>query len=407
MATQEYPAMGRILHKAIGQCFQDIYSNVHGGLDEWSKFWQVVAQYFKGQPYVLGYELINEPWAGDVYKDPLLYLPGEAGSKNLMPSYKKIASDIRQIDNETALFFEPVTYGMILNGKVGGTGFTETPDKNSVLTYHYYCWFARSGSDTKPYSNFSKAACDGSIGLGPDVYRAIDQDRRELQVPAFMSEWGGKSPRASQARERAFVEVSEILDLSDKYFTSWTFYDLVSIIGSQSLSFPFATLVLDILQSFARPYAQAIAGVPTRMKADWDVDSAGQMKGGVFTLQYNINASAAPKPECPVCSCYKPIEWPASGCDDTCGAKCGSTCCCLPHLGKCGSKPSPPARPVITDAPTEIAVPPLWFPNGFTVQLSDGLFWNMAPGRKNIVAVWINTTAGPAPANATVTITPK
>jgi len=395
--------------EAIGQCFQDIYKNVHGGLDEWSKFWQVVAQYFKQQSYVLGYELMNEPWAGDVIADPLLYLPGEAGRKNLMPSYKHVAASIRQVDNETAIFFEPVTWGMVMNGKVTGSGFTETPDKNSVLTYHYYCWFADSGDGSKPYSNLKKSDCDGSsnkLGLGPRVFKAIDKDRRDLQAPVFMSEWGGKSPQASQAHSKSFVEISEVMDLSDEYFSSWTFYDLVSIFTDASV--PFSDREYDILRTFARPYAQAIAGVPTHMKADWDVDSDGHMKAGAFTLKYNINASAAPKPSgCPVCSCGQPILWPGSGCPDTCGAKCGSTCCCLPNVGKCGSKPEPPARPVIADAPTEIAVPPLWFPNGFTVEVSAGLFWKMAPGRRNIVAVWLNTTAGPAPASATVTITPK
>ena len=43
---------------------------MYGGLDEWSKFWQVVAEYFKQQSYVLGYELMNEPWAGDVVRIP-------------------------------------------------------------------------------------------------------------------------------------------------------------------------------------------------------------------------------------------------------------------------------------------------------------------------------------------------
>ena len=33
-------------------------------------FWSKVSQHFSGNPYVLGYELINEPWAGDLYSHP-------------------------------------------------------------------------------------------------------------------------------------------------------------------------------------------------------------------------------------------------------------------------------------------------------------------------------------------------
>ena len=36
-----------------------------GLLDNLAAFWGKVAQEFVGNPYVLGYEIINEPWAGD------------------------------------------------------------------------------------------------------------------------------------------------------------------------------------------------------------------------------------------------------------------------------------------------------------------------------------------------------
>ena len=93
---------------ATGQCFSDIYHNVHGGLDEWGKFWQLVASRFKSQPSVLGYELINEPWAGDIFEAPLLLVPGEAGQRSLSGPYATLAKAIRSVDNETTIFFEPV-----------------------------------------------------------------------------------------------------------------------------------------------------------------------------------------------------------------------------------------------------------------------------------------------------------
>ena len=36
----------------------------------------------------------------------------------------------------------------------------------------------------------------------------------------------------------------------------------------------------------------------------------------------------APGPGCPKCSCKVTTDWPWSGCDISCGAKCGDTCCC-------------------------------------------------------------------------------
>ena len=85
----------------------------------------------------------------------------------------------------------------------------------------------------------------------------------------------------------------------------------------------------------------------------------------------------------------------------------GGRCCCIAGVGSCPKSPRPPVPiPPITAAPTEIAVPPLWFPGGFTVQLSDGLRWEMAPGRRNVVAVWLKDPTAP-PATASVVITAK
>ena len=38
---------------------------------------------------MLGYELMNEPWTGDVYEDASLILPGNAGSQLLEPFFNR------------------------------------------------------------------------------------------------------------------------------------------------------------------------------------------------------------------------------------------------------------------------------------------------------------------------------
>jgi endoglycosylceramidase len=77
---------------------------------------------------------MNEPWAGGVYQNPLLFTPGEAGSKNLLPSYDKISNKIREVDNDTLIFYEPVTWGMVFPEEentskipILGSGFTHVP----------------------------------------------------------------------------------------------------------------------------------------------------------------------------------------------------------------------------------------------------------------------------------------
>ena len=49
---------------------QSLYNNEQQIQDQFAKFWGKVAEHFSDNPYVLGYELLNEPWAGDVYRHP-------------------------------------------------------------------------------------------------------------------------------------------------------------------------------------------------------------------------------------------------------------------------------------------------------------------------------------------------
>lgn len=50
---------------AVGKGFQDLYDNRHRYQDYFTQFWQQLATRFQTSPYVLGYELINEPVRSD------------------------------------------------------------------------------------------------------------------------------------------------------------------------------------------------------------------------------------------------------------------------------------------------------------------------------------------------------
>ena len=84
--------MKNTLTEAAAHAYQDLYDNHEGMLDDLSDFWSRSASYFKDNPNVIGYEIINEPFAGDFYEDPLLLLPGNAGRKNLARMYVVLES---------------------------------------------------------------------------------------------------------------------------------------------------------------------------------------------------------------------------------------------------------------------------------------------------------------------------
>jgi len=94
--------------------FEQLYTEHQ---QEFANFWRQMALRFRDDPAILGYELMNEPWTGDLYKDASLILPGNAGFKLLEPFFNAASDAIREVDDETIIFWEPVTYAYFVNAQ--------------------------------------------------------------------------------------------------------------------------------------------------------------------------------------------------------------------------------------------------------------------------------------------------
>lgn len=127
---------------ASAAAYEALYTNRCSLRDAWAKFWAKTAHELKGFSNVLGLELINEPWNGDVFNDPLLILPHRAESERLLPAYDALVAAIRAVDEEVLVFFGEVTghKGLEVDS---GNGFWRPPGgqaeaNRSVLAFHYY-----------------------------------------------------------------------------------------------------------------------------------------------------------------------------------------------------------------------------------------------------------------------------
>lgn len=87
---------------------------------------------------VLGYELINEPWAGDVYFHPTLFLPGVAGRKNLAPLYERLSAAIRAVDDQAVVFYEPVTWAVFSGRGTCTTIHVSVVLRLSIVSLSYF-----------------------------------------------------------------------------------------------------------------------------------------------------------------------------------------------------------------------------------------------------------------------------
>ena len=205
------------------------------------------------------YEIINEPWAGNIYAKPSLLLPGVAGRDNLLPFYDVIAADIRAEDTDHIIFYEPVTWGMIFNGTLLGPGFDHVPGgkqwaNKSVFSFHYYCWWYKSTGDP-----MEQTTCDRMFI--PKVMAEANDVAHNLGGAAMLTEWGqGCSPTRNDTGE-----CDPIMDSADEYLTSWIDWYWQTDLLDHGWN-PTA----ESIKVFSRTFAQSIAGIPSKMSYNAD-----------------------------------------------------------------------------------------------------------------------------------------
>jgi hypothetical protein len=95
--------------------------------DELVDLWKSLAQRYRNEPTVAGYDLLNEP------------LPNRTGAEGkykaaLEPLYKRITAAIREEDPKHMIILEGADWAN--DWSVFSTPF----DKNLVYQFHYYCW---------------------------------------------------------------------------------------------------------------------------------------------------------------------------------------------------------------------------------------------------------------------------
>ena len=130
--------------KSLGECDKKPWTDYHMSLavaigfeylyqnpGDFHRLWENITLYFKGEPQILGFELINEPWCGNQYSNPLLLVPEKANRRLLESLYQETIQRIHEIDPMRIVFIEPVTWSDI------DLGWSELPN-NTIISFHYY-----------------------------------------------------------------------------------------------------------------------------------------------------------------------------------------------------------------------------------------------------------------------------
>eukprot|EP01118_Nematostelium_gracile_P005547 TRINITY_DN1761_c0_g1_i1.p1 TRINITY_DN1761_c0_g1~~TRINITY_DN1761_c0_g1_i1.p1 ORF type:complete len:423 (+),score=83.55 TRINITY_DN1761_c0_g1_i1:140-1408(+) len=264
------------LSEAVSNSFQKLYDDTNGIQTAFASMWQQIAQTFANNDNVLGYELINEPWAGDIFADPKILLPGNADTQNLFPMYQRLHNAIRQYDDDHVIFFEQA-----LTDVLGVNGFSEGPggkqyNDRQCYSYHIYC------VPTDSQGNPSNAVvCDGIDAV---MYALDDLNIQRLGCGSFMTEFG-----AVQNGSNSVSDIETLATVADTLFQSWSYWqykyfaDLTTAGSGESFFDEQGNLIAEKVKALSRTYAQAIAGVPVLMEFI--------PQNSDFTLSYYVNTS--------------------------------------------------------------------------------------------------------------------
>jgi endoglycosylceramidase len=226
-----------VTNPAIQQAFQSFWDDAVGpdgrGLQEdYAAMWGAVAQRFATDPYVIGYDLFNEPWPGTTWVSCLTDPAGCPTEDNaeLAPVYAKAVAAIRATGDRHLIFGEPF---VLFNFGLSTTNIPNPgSDPASGLSFHMY-----TTDVTKEPAVLANAAAWSQLTGGA----------------LLNTEWGATTSSSDIDRQTGEL---------DSALLPWIFWSIGEIVADQTQPPTSTNLIPSTVQSLVQPYPEAVAGTP-------------------------------------------------------------------------------------------------------------------------------------------------
>lgn len=235
------------INPAVINAFQNFFQyDKHKDLqDHYILSWLKVVERFKDNPYVLGYDLMNEPHGGDLIKT----LSVEFEGVQLYNFYNRLIKAIREVDQEKYIIFEPRSLAV----NFGSESFlpkvkdTRIGEEKLIYSPHCYPFLLHEG---QPYQILDSL----------NLVQWVKHRKNDLQVQGTSMIVGEFGVGPDVIGFDKFLD--DFMDICDNLFASWAYWSndqggWSPLNGDRS-----ETPILPLL---VRPYARAIAGIPTKM----------------------------------------------------------------------------------------------------------------------------------------------
>lgn len=233
--------------------------------EHYAAVWKALATRFAGDPHLIGYDLINEPYAGSDFEalEVLSRVTPEDGGKSrifdetkLGPFYQRMIDAIRTVDADHWIFVEP-RYGAPGNGSPSFLPVLKDPRAGELRIVQAPHLYSTSGEA------FGYAPDDPTVSFWE---QERTKERAAQRGPLLMGEWWAYS--WTQANARPFAE--GLLAMADRMEIGWAYWSYGSgppesahLFADDGTDNPAADVVV-------RPYPRVIAGEPM----GWSFDPA-------------------------------------------------------------------------------------------------------------------------------------
>lgn len=261
--------LGMLADPAQQRAFDNFWANKPGpaGIGITDRFAVMLAEYgqvFRSQPYLLGYDVFNEPNAGTQW--PMCSNPAGCPlfDSQLSAWYRRVIPSLRAADAVHLIWYEPNVFfdfaaNTNLQDPAGG-------DRRTGFDFHTYCLGDGAANAAPPLpENGPACAIEEKMNLdNADAYQ------RRGDAALINSEWGATNDPTVVARQ-----TNEF----DQYMLGNVFWDYRNLVTDVKAPPTGANVNEPLVEILDRPYPQVIAGTPER----WGWDSATR----TFTLAYS------------------------------------------------------------------------------------------------------------------------
>ncbi len=250
--------------------WDNLWANREGIQDRFAAAWGHVARRFAGRPWLLGYDLINEPWAGTQWTTCANTEGCRAFEEGPLTTLQsKATTEIRKHDRSSIVWYEPV-----VTSQFGTKYWTPTPngDTRAGFSFHIYCLVGATGDPT---------SCNELEQLSMDNAQARADANGD---PSLLSEFGATTDLRVVRRQ---------VERADRAMISWQWWhycacddpttagpgDVQALVSDPAKPPAGANVFEDKLRALVRPYPQAVAGTP--------VEYAFDPESRTFTFRYD------------------------------------------------------------------------------------------------------------------------